>query len=114
MLGLSETYLLRIFHREVGQTFRSYLLSIRMIRAADLVKHIARPLKQIAFECGYSDISNFYRDFRKVHGTTPGRLRDDELLKHVTDLPEYMAPLIHVHASSVLAGVISPTNIERQ
>ena len=94
MLGLSEAYIHRLFHREVGKTFRKHLLEERMIRAADLVKQRARPIKQVALECGYSDISNFYRDFRKVHGTTPRQVRNDELLKHITELPEYTTPII--------------------
>lgn len=79
MLGLSETYLSRLFHREVGKTFREYLRGVRMMRAAELVKQSARPIKQIALECGYSDVSNFYRDFRSSHATTPREVRFREL-----------------------------------
>src|SRR6266849_9061708 len=86
MLGLSEPYLLRLFHREVGKTFRRYLLETRMVRAADLVKEIAQPMKQIALECGYSDISNFYRDFRQIHGTPPRKFRTEHLAR-LTESP---------------------------
>jgi AraC-like DNA-binding protein len=79
-LGLSETYLLRLFHDEVGQTFRRYLRRVRMTRAAKLVKETARPIKQIALECGYSDVSNFYRDFRSIYAITPREVRLRELL----------------------------------
>ena len=74
-LGLSEAYLLRLFHREVGKTLRQHLLEARMSRAVQLLKDTARPIKQLALECGYSDISNFYRDFKRVHGATPRELR---------------------------------------
>jgi two-component system, response regulator YesN len=74
ILGLSESYLLRLFHREVGKTFREYLRNARMIRAAELLNSNT-PIKQIALECGYSDISNFYRDFKAVHAATPRELR---------------------------------------
>lgn len=78
-LGVSEAHLLRLFNREVGKTFRRHLRDVRMIRAAELVKQNARPIKQIALECGYSDISNFYRDFKTVHMLTPGAVRLAEL-----------------------------------
>ena len=79
ILGLSEAHLLRLFHREVGKTFRRYLRDVRMIRAAELVKQNARSIKQIAIDCGYSDLGNFYRDFRSVHSVTPREVRLGEL-----------------------------------
>jgi AraC-like DNA-binding protein len=79
LLGLSEAHLLRLFHREVGKTFRRHLRDVRMIRAAALVKQNSQPIKQIALECGYSDVSNFYRDFRTVHAITPREVRLREM-----------------------------------
>jgi AraC-like DNA-binding protein len=89
MLGLSEAHLLRLFHREVGKTFRRYLRDVRMTQAAELVKQNARSIKQIAIECGYSDLSNFYRDFRSVHAVTPREARLGELttLANVSQVP---------------------------
>jgi AraC-like DNA-binding protein len=78
-LGLSEAHMLRLFHREVGKTLRQHLRDVRMTRAAELVKHDAQPIKLIAFNCGYSDICNFYRDFKTVHGMTPRIMRLREL-----------------------------------
>jgi AraC-like DNA-binding protein len=74
-LGLSEAYLLRLFHQEVGKTFRRHLRDERMLRAADLVQTNTRSIKQIALDCGYTDVCNFYRDFRTVHEITPRQLR---------------------------------------
>ncbi len=90
MLGLSEAHLLRLFHREVGKTFRRHLRDLGMIRAAELVKHNARSIKQIALECGYGDVSNFYRDFRTVYGATPRevRLRELAVLADVSQSPQ--------------------------
>ena len=74
-LGLSEAYVLRLFHREVGKTLRQSVLDARMERAVELLRNCERPIKQIAHECGYRDISNFYRDFKNVHAATPKELR---------------------------------------
>jgi AraC-like DNA-binding protein len=79
----------RLFHREVGKTFRQHLLEVRMIRVANLVKQSAQPMKQIALDSGYNDLSNFYRDFRKIHGTTPRQLRSDHLLKQIAEYPDH-------------------------
>jgi AraC-like DNA-binding protein len=79
-LGLSEAHLLRLFHREVGKTFRRHLRDVRMNRAAELVKRNDLSIKGIAFECGYTEVSNFYRDFKDVHGTTPKEVRLRQLM----------------------------------
>jgi two-component system response regulator YesN len=75
LLGLSEAYLLRLFHRSVGKTFREYLRDVRMIHARELLQRSSRSTKQIAMDCGYGDVNNFRRDFKIVHATTPKRFR---------------------------------------
>ena len=46
-----------------------------MARAARLLRNIAAPIKTVAFDCGYTVVSNFYRDFKRVHGTSPKQMR---------------------------------------
>ena len=79
MFGISEAHLHRLFHREVGKTFRRHLRDVRMIRAAELVKQGTLSMKQIALDCGYSDVCNFYRDFKNIHGLTPREVRFRQL-----------------------------------
>ena len=80
MLGLSEAHLLRLFHREVGKTLRKYLRETRMIRAAELMKQSSPSLKQIAIECGYNDVSNFYRDFNLSMQSHPSNFFYESLI----------------------------------
>jgi AraC-like DNA-binding protein len=88
LLGLSEEYFLRLFHREVRTTFRRYLREIRMIRAAHRLKDHTLSIKEIAVDSGYSEISNFYRDFKQVHQMNPREVR----LKDMTS----SAPLVEL------------------
>jgi AraC-like DNA-binding protein len=75
LLGLGQARVLRLFSAEVGKTFRRHLLEVRMARAAALLKDGPLPIKTIAFNCGYSVVSNFYRDFKNVYGTSPMQMR---------------------------------------
>ena len=75
LLNISESRLRRLFKREVGVALREYLRGEKMRRAATLSIDRTLSIKQIAVESGYSDLSNFYRDFRKVHGMTLGQMR---------------------------------------
>jgi AraC-like DNA-binding protein len=75
LLGLGEARLLRLFNAETGKTFRKHLREVRMGQAAAMLADIVLPIKTIAHRCGYSAVSNFYRDFKMVHGTSPVQLR---------------------------------------
>jgi len=75
LLGLGEARLLRLFNAEVGKTLRRHLLEVRMARAAKLLREGVLPIKTIASNCGYTEVSNFYRDFKNVYGTSPMRMR---------------------------------------
>jgi len=46
-----------------------------MSRAAALLGESMLPIKFVAHQCGYSLVNNFYRDFRKVYGTSPLQMR---------------------------------------
>lgn len=75
LLGLGEARLLRLFNTEVGKTLRHHLREVRMAQAAELLTDYILPIKTIASRCGYTEVTNFYRDFRIVHGTSPVRMR---------------------------------------
>jgi len=76
MLGLGEARVLRLFSTEVGKPLRRHSLEVRMARAAELLKDGLMPIKAIAFHCGYTEVSNFYRDFKSVYGTSPKQMRN--------------------------------------
>lgn len=78
-LGIGEARLLRLFNREVGKTLRQYLLDVRMARAALLLQNVAPPIKVVASNCGYREVTNFYRDFKRVHGISPMQMRRQHL-----------------------------------
>jgi AraC-like DNA-binding protein len=75
LLGLGEARLLRLFSSEVGRPFRCHLREVRMGQAAEMLTNYVLPIKTIAYRCGYSEVSNFYRDFKIVHGTSPVQMR---------------------------------------
>lgn len=81
MMNISAPGLRRLFKREIGVAFRDYLRSQRMSQAAKLSADETLSIKQIALESGYSDVSNFYRDFKKVHGLPPGQLRSQTVVR---------------------------------
>lgn len=68
---VSPAHLSRLFRKEVGSSFRNYLLEYRMHQAVKLFQE--RPLKcmEIAKLVGYDDYFQFSKMFKKVIGVAP-------------------------------------------
>jgi len=73
--GLSPYHFLRTFERITGVTPHQYVLRARLREAA--VRLVDGPAKivDVALDCGFADISNFNRAFRKEFGVSPRAYR---------------------------------------
>lgn len=71
-VGLSPFYLLRIFHNEKGMPPHSYMESLRISKAKELLEKKVS-LSQVAVDLGFSDQSHFTNTFKRVMGITPGQ-----------------------------------------
>jgi AraC-like DNA-binding protein len=73
--GLSERYVNELLY-EAGASFTSRLNELRLHKAAELLAHRGeRRIIDIAFECGFNDLSYFNRCFRRRFGLTPSAAR---------------------------------------
>jgi AraC-like DNA-binding protein len=74
-VNVSEDYLTRIFHREMGCSLWEYLNLYRVYLAADLLTRTGDTIYEIAARAGFQDQAYFCRVFKKICGKTPGQLR---------------------------------------
>lgn len=74
---MNEKYLGRIFLKQTGQTFKSYLNMRRLEAAAALLEKTDRKVIDISLECGFNSISYFNRIFLKKYNKTPVQYRKD-------------------------------------
>lgn len=73
--GLSERYVNELLF-EAGASFTMRLNELRLRRAADLLAHgDPRRISDVAFDCGFNDLSYFNRCFRRRFGLTPTAAR---------------------------------------
>jgi AraC-like DNA-binding protein len=73
--GLSERYVNELLF-EAGASFTMRLNELRLRRAADLLAHDdQRRISDVAFDCGFNDLSYFNRCFRRRFGLTPTAAR---------------------------------------
>jgi AraC-like DNA-binding protein len=61
---------------EEGLTYSQLLTDTRLQAAADCLKKTDKPVGEIAFDIGYTDMSNFTRAFRRHTGVPPQVFRD--------------------------------------
>jgi AraC family transcriptional regulator len=76
-VGVHPSYLTRMFRTYLHESPGEYVRRIRMERATKEVLLTDRPLKQIAESAGFSDQAHFSREFRRMHGESPMRLRQE-------------------------------------
>jgi AraC-like DNA-binding protein len=76
VLGLSPFHFLRVFTRVIGATPHQYVMLSRLRRAARALASSQRPVTEIALECGFNDLSNFARAFRRAAGNSPSAFRN--------------------------------------
>lgn len=68
---LSITSFCRYFKLMTKKTYKDFLYEIRVSHACRLLIEDKKTTDSICFECGFNNISNFYRHFKKIMRSTP-------------------------------------------
>lgn len=74
-VNVSEDYLTRIFHKEMGLSLWEYLNRHRIHLATELLLHTNNTIYEVAEKTGFQDQAYFCRVFKKIHGVPPGKIR---------------------------------------
>lgn len=72
-MNLDRRYLSRIFRQETGQTLQDFLISVRMQEAERYLRR-GVPVGETAQLCGYADVFNFSKMFKKRFGVSPAEI----------------------------------------
>jgi AraC-like DNA-binding protein/mannose-6-phosphate isomerase-like protein (cupin superfamily) len=71
LFGLSGRTLHRLFVKELGQSFSTYLIFFRVIKAVELLTGGKHTIKEITYLVGYNSIPSFSSIFKQVIGDSP-------------------------------------------
>lgn len=74
-LGLSYSHFRSLFREHTGTAPLQYLLSIRMNKARELLRHSDLTVSEIAYRLGFSSPYYFSRLFKAKNNCTPGKYR---------------------------------------
>jgi YesN/AraC family two-component response regulator len=73
--GLSRFHFCRLFHRQVGFSFRGYLHALRIDHAKILLADPRITVTDAAYSSGFNDLSHFDRSFNRFVGVSPTAYR---------------------------------------
>lgn len=66
----------RFFKSRTQKTFSQFLIEIRVARACELIREGAHNATETCFESGFTNLSNFHRQFKNVIGMTPTQYKN--------------------------------------
>ena len=76
-LGTNRSYLSKAVNTYAGVSFNSWLNSMRIKESIELLSKTEIPIKQVADEVGYSNLTTFYNNFIKETGVPPSKYRQE-------------------------------------
>ena len=75
--GMTPAAFSRFFRMRTGKTVSDYMIDIRLGHAARLLVDSPNSVADICYMCGFNNISNFNRIFKKKKGCSPTAFRDN-------------------------------------
>lgn len=72
---LTPKYFCAYFKEITNKTPMEYLNNYRLEQACMMLEQNNLPVTEIAYSCGFNDLSYFIRTFRKMKNITPGGYR---------------------------------------
>ena len=83
MVGMTPVSFSRFFRLRTGKTLSEYVIDIRLGAAARLLVDSTRTVAEICYDCGFNNLSNFNRMFKRKKGCAPKEFRENYHKKKV-------------------------------
>jgi len=75
----SRSHLSKIFKQEYGMSLKSYIDTLRLEKAKEMLAYSERTISEIAHELDFKDIYTFSRFFKRNTGLSPKHYRKTEM-----------------------------------
>ncbi len=74
-VGLSPNYLSKLFHANVGKTYKAYVVGLKLNYAATMLTQTDTAVTDICYLCGFNSLAHFLRVFKEKYGMSPMKYR---------------------------------------
>lgn len=75
--GMSPSAFSRFFKMHTGRNLSDYIIDIRLGFAARMLVDTSMSISEISFDCGFNNLSNFNRIFKRKKGCSPSEFREN-------------------------------------
>jgi len=75
LVNMSESAFSHFFKKRTNTSYKDYLTNVRISHACQLLTKTTHSVAEICFTCGFNNLSNFIRIFKKKKGHTPSDYR---------------------------------------
>lgn len=76
LAGMSSSAFSRFFKLHTGRNISEYIIDLRLGYAARMLVDTAKSISEMGFDCGFNNLSNFNRIFKKKKGCSPSEFRE--------------------------------------
>ena len=83
MVGMTPVSFSRFFRLRTGKTLSDYIIDIRLGFATRLLVDSSRTIAEICYDCGFNNLSNFNRMFKRKKNCSPKEFRESYRKKKV-------------------------------
>ena len=77
LVGMSESAFSRFFKTHTGKKLSEYIIDIRLGYASRMLIETSISIAEISYKCGFNNLSNFNRIFKKYKGCSPTEFKDN-------------------------------------
>ncbi|MGV8982440.1 PocR ligand-binding domain-containing protein [Clostridium sp.] len=77
LCNISQSYFSKLFKKEIGDNFSSYINKVRIKRAKELLEGSDVPIINLSLDLGFEDCGYFIKVFKKIEGVTPAVYRNE-------------------------------------
>ena len=75
MVHISKSYFMALFKKSAGISAIEYINQLRIRSACEKLRGTEKTIAETAYECGFRNLSNFNKQFRRIAGCAPNEYR---------------------------------------
>ena len=79
--GKTREHISRMMKRLYNTNVRDFVTNLRLEYCVNLLTHSNLSVADICYECGFENVSWFYKIFEKMYSLTPSEFRKERAMK---------------------------------